>query len=354
MLYRLLILIILVWPFGQLLQLTPIGQVTRLQLLDILVALLSLYLLLRSINRRKIRTDPLLKPLVLFLLTASFSLLLAFFRGAASLNALLYLLRFGAYTSVYFAVRLTEHKKLKNPLIFSAALFIGFGLLQYIVMPDMRFLKNLGFDDHYYRLVGSLLDPNFTGLVLSVLALLVLALGRGKSRLLALVPLTALVLTFSRASFSAFSASLLYLIITKRQLKLLVLFVFLILVLYLVPKPFGEGVNLLRTFSITSRVENQAAALKIFLAHPIIGVGFNTLSTGVDNSFLFVLATTGLLGFSAFVYFLKNVWVISRSNAARAGLIAIFVHSLFNNSFFYTWVLCLFFVLIGHSSKRQL
>src|SRR3989344_442832 len=40
------------------------------------------------------------------------------------------------------------------------------GLFQYWLIPDMRFLAILGWDDHYFRLVSTQFDPNFTGLLL--------------------------------------------------------------------------------------------------------------------------------------------------------------------------------------------
>ena len=43
------------------------------------------------------------------------------------------------------------------------SLIIWFGILQYALVPDLRSLHILGWDDHLNRLAGSFLDPNFTG-----------------------------------------------------------------------------------------------------------------------------------------------------------------------------------------------
>ena len=343
---------ILVWPFGQLLSLTPFGSAFRLQLLDVLAVLLFISLLP---SHRKIAKDPLFKPLALFSLAALLSLVVN--AGSVSLAGLAYFLRFVCYTAFYFALRIAGVKKYARHLLFAAALFLCLGLLQYFLLPDVRFLAYLGFDDHYYRLIGSFLDPNFSGLILAVLVTL-------SSWPLLVVPLIALVLTFSRASFLALAVGLVYLSLTQRRFKLLLTLLLLGLFLYLVPKPFGEGVNLWRTFSIASRWQNQKNAFLLFSQKPIFGHGFNTLkqtgtneipnlTSGVDNSFLFVLVTTGLTGFAAFLYFLKTAFQGIKLSLVKTALVIIFAHSLFNNSLFYSWILALFFLLISQRFKRS-
>ena len=335
---------ILVWPFGQLLSLTPFGSAFRLQLLDVLAVLLFVSLLP---SYRKIAKDPLFKPLALFSLAALLSLVVN--AGSVSLTSLAYFFRFVCYTAFYFAFRIAGVKKYVRHLLFAAALFLGLGLLQYFLLPDVRFLAYLGFDDHYYRLIGSFLDPNFSGLILAILVIL-------SPWPLLVVPLIALVLTFSRASFLALAVGLVYLSLTQRRFKLLLTLLLLGLFLYLVPKPFGEGVNLWRTFSIASRWQNQKNAFLLFSQKPLFGHGFNTLKqtgTGVDNSFLFVLVTTGLTGFAAFFYFLKTAFQGIKLSLVKTALVIIFAHSLFNNSLFYTWILTLFFLLISQRSKRS-
>ncbi|MBI2326329.1 O-antigen ligase family protein [Candidatus Collierbacteria bacterium] len=332
MINLLLIISIFVWPFGQLLQLTPLGSPLHLQSLDIISALLFLSLFISS-SRKKITQDPLFKPLVIFCLVALLS------RGDPA-----YLLRFVSYTSFYFAFRVVEFRRYYPYIVISSMIFMTIGLLQYFILPDTRFLTYLGFDDHYFRLIGSLLDPNFTGLVLVVFILLA-------PKLFFLLPLIALALTFSRASFLSLGVSLIYLAAVKKQFQLLLLLLILGIALYFVPKPFGEGVNLFRTFSIVSRLENQSQALAIFAQNPILGVGFGPRK--IDSSFIFVLTTTGVVGFVSFLVFLKKAWKQTADPLVKAALLVILVHSLFNNSFFYTPVLALFFLLLNFRSSRS-
>lgn len=327
----LIITAILTWPFGQLLQLTFLGSQVHLQLLDVVSALLFLSLLISS--RQKISQDHLFKPLAIFSLIA-----------LLSLGNVVYLGRFISYTSFYFAFRIEGVRKYFRYLLIAAILFLVIGLFQYLLLPDARFLAYLGFDDHYFRLIGSLLDPNFTGLVLVVFTLLA-------PKIFFIIPLLALALTFSRASFLALAVSLIYLSVVKKRFKLLSLLLVLGILIYFVPKPFGEGVNLLRTFSIVSRFENQKQALAIFFENPILGVGFGPRK--IDNSFIFVLATTGIIGFLVFSAFLKKAWQSTADPLAKAALLAILAHSLFNNSFFYPPILALFFLLLNFRPSKS-
>ncbi len=360
---KLLSFVIIFWPFGQLLVLPQINPSVHPAWLDILNLLLLLCLV--YVKRVKLLRDPLNAPLLLFILAACLSLL-------ANLNLLglsttflssLYLLRFVSTLGVYFAVQEINADQLKLAKV-SLFIFLLLGLLQYLFLPDTRFLRSIGFDDHYYRLVGTLFDPNFTGAILAVFSLLLIAKSR---KPLYVIPcLLALALTFSRASYIAFFVGLLTLIILKRQLKFLIAALLLSLTILIIPKPFGEGVNLLRTFSITSRLNNQTKSLELFKQSPILGVGFNSLKFtnqnttivnrvgGVDNSFLFVLTTTGLFGFTSFLFLLFKIGQkLLPHPAFFASYISLLIHSIFNNTLFYLWTLTLLWCMVGLASKRK-
>jgi len=64
----------------------------------------------------------------------------------------------------------------------------------------------------------------------------------------------------------------------------------------------------------------------------------NHAGAGADNSYLFVLATSGTIGLIAFGYLMFSFspwWLMA----------PIMVHSLFNNAWFYPWVIILAFVV---------
>jgi len=151
------------------------------------------------------------------------------------------------------------------------------------------------------------------------------------------------------------------------------LLVFTLTVL-LLPRPGGEGVRLEREASIKARLINWKQSLIIAKDHPFFGVGFNTYryaqknygfleeknwqvshaGAGADSSLLFVLATTGIVGLSAYLLLLKRILdalfsipLSPPSLAAFASLLALLVHSLFANSLFYPWIMGWLWILLG-------
>ncbi|EKD52550.1 MAG: hypothetical protein ACD_61C00308G0003 [uncultured bacterium] len=351
MTYLLLILSLLVWPFGQLLAFSWYGLPFTIYLLDLSVFLLTISIFLHRESGKIVIRDPLFKPLMLFNLLALLSLLfnLRSLPSGGVVYALLYLVRLFIYPSIYFAVKLFPAKKIIRSVIFSFSFFCILGILQYLFFPDMRYLKQVGFDDHYFRLIGSLYDPNFSGVLFAGAALVLIYLGHwhvGVSLILFMA------LTFSRASYLCFSAGLFYLMVKRKQFSLILFLAGLLGIIWLTPKPFGEGVNLLRTFSIFSRFDSWSMGVELFLKKPIFGWGYNTLRslTGaryqIDNSYLYVLATTGLLGLLAFINLIRRSFS-GLTYSQRIFIFTILLHSLFNNSFFYIWINYSFWLVLA-------
>lgn len=348
---------ILVWPFGHLLDIEPFRLNFALSSLDVLVIaifLLSLPGLLAK--RKKIFKDKFFKPMLVFLAIATLSLLtrLPFLGMGQWGKPLLYLARLLLYFAVYFSLRLTSAKKYLDYAKVSLVTFVVLGLVQYIFSPDMSFLKYLGFDDHYYRLIGPLFDPNFTGALLSSLSILLIAKKRTAIGIFLLIPLA---LTYSRASYFSFLLPFLIFAIAEKRFILLSLTAIPVVAYLLSPKPAGEGVNLLRTYSIFSRFGSWSEGLKLFLKKPLLGWGFNTLvgpngRVGIDNSYIFTLATTGLAGLTALSNFLYQVYK-DIAFPERLAILALLIHALFNNTLFFPWVMA-YFVLLLFMSERPL
>jgi len=153
-------------------------------------------------------------------------------------------------------------------------------------------------------------------------------------------------------------------LVLKKQFKILLIglicFFFLI---FLLPKPTGEGVDLLRTRTGQVKLENYRQSISIIKANLILGVGFNTIrseyfrrgylsdkdvdishsGSGADNSFLFVFATTGIFGFMAFltIYFtLLKETIVKKNTFLVTTLVCLIISAFFINSLFYPWILC--------------
>lgn len=353
-------------------------------LTDLLVGISALFLLIYLLKRKKkLTTTPVLIQLGIFLLVAIMSIIISpvdldIYERVVSV---LYLVRYIAYFTIYLtAGALLEKKVITGDFVFKLSLAIGLvlilgGWIQYFWYPDLRNLSYLGWDPHYKRIFSSFLDPNYLGLIYVFIFIILIHIKVKKiARWIACaLVILSLAFTYSRSSYLAFiSAISFYGFKSKNSSKYFSLaFVFLILAIVYLPRPGGEGVRLERLFSVTERINNWKNALTISFNNPILGVGFNTLryaqkkydflphdwltshsAAGVDNSFLFVLATTGIVGLIAFVLLLLKLYQAS-TVFGKAILLSSTIHSLFLNSLFYPWIMVFMWTLLAVDHFHQ-
>ncbi|MEK7061057.1 MAG: O-antigen ligase family protein [Patescibacteria group bacterium] len=332
---------LILFPFGKIIK---IGQINPI---DIVVFLGAITVIIKRYKYPKYFNN--------FLLVALFSYLLSVFiiKNSQVAVGFLYLVRLTAY--LYFCLFLKgfkDKKLLINSLLSLSLVSAFFGWFQYFIYPDLTSLKYLGWDDHLYRLAGTFLDPGFTSLIIVFGA--ILSFIKKKYLLLAFFIIT-LAFTYSRAGYLAFAVSLFLasLIFKKFKIFLISIASFLI-VIFLLPTPAGEGVNLARTYSISSRLENYQETFEIFKKSPVFGVGFNNIClykgstdshscSGSDSSLLLILATTGTVGFIVFVSSISKILLnLNKGFYSKTFLVilsAVFIHSLFVNSLFYPWIM---------------
>lgn len=243
------------------------------------------------------------------------------------------------------------------------------GLIQYVAIPDVRVLRFIGWDDHYLRIVSTLLDPSFTGIIVLIGFLISLQCFVKKRSihivLIAIVHFTALLLTYSRASFVALGAALIFLALQYRTLRKGAFLIFCVGIVGVIvlPRPASEGARLERFASVRARVINTVQGIQqLSPITLLIGNGWyltnadrqpnNTItaishSSSPDNSFLHVLQSAGIggliaLGISGYALFRS-----SKSLSLRTSLVAITVASSMNQVLFYPWILLILFQLIA-------
>lgn len=340
----------ILWP---LLFLTmAFGQLQRfgsVYLHDLVVVLLLL------VNCRRLR---LWRPVLWFGLAGLVSLALAAFRLPFNQVAIgsLYLWRFLTYSLL---TGLTVDRRY---LLFFSSAVAGLGLVQYRFFPDTRWLAASGWDDHYYRLISPLLDPNFTGIIL-VLGLVLVYFTYPRSWPLYWLHLTALLLTYSRSSYLALFAAVAAVIFIKRKFIYLVFIGLFLLFLLFLPRPGGEGVKLERLTSARQRLSNYQLGRELWRQSPVVGLGFNTLrfyrdnpasrsAPGLDSSLMLVAVTTGVVGLAAYLNLLFGLWQ-SGGDAVKTSLTALLVHSLFVNSLFYSFIMVWLFSLATVYGSRK-
>lgn len=385
LLKKIFIFLIFLFPFGEVIR-VDLGNGIIAKPLDVGAGLMVFMWLTFKLKRREtMRQKYILFPILLFSSIGFFSLLINY--SSLSFNqflvSLMYLLRWIVYAGVFFAVSDFDEdfkKKISNLLIGIGSLVVVLGYLQYFFYPSLRNLYYLGWDEHMHRMFSTFLDPNFAGafFVLFFLFLLILLLKKKNILigLLVILTLGGVFLTFSRSALIMLiiSSSLLFVLMNKK-IWIAVLLGIIILVLSASSKYFSiENINLFRIVSSEARLETAKNAIRIIQNHPVFGVGFNAYKyaqldygfrndkaavmshadAGADNSFLFVLATTGIVGFILYLFlwfrilkynFKNNPLILSSS-------IGIFASSLFINSMFYTYIMFWLWVIMGLKENK--
>lgn len=265
---------------------------------------------------------------------------------------------------------------IRGMVFLTTLLMTSWGILQYLFLPDVRFLHTFGWDDHYYRLIGPLLDPNFAGLLSVITLYYWQSLQVGLRTIFGtkypfaikylftirlfvwVVTIVALGMTFSRSSWLAFGGSLFFLSIWPKahqtfSLKIVSGWLVGLLAVYmLLPKPTGEGVDITRTSTITARStasQQQLAnwqpldwiigkgAFNVRLSLPTKGENVlpNTANQP-DNLLIQILGSVGIGGMLLLLWLVwatrkfwqkLDVWLIG-------ALVATLIHAQFNNSLF--------------------
>ncbi|MDO8658660.1 MAG: O-antigen ligase family protein [Candidatus Levybacteria bacterium] len=396
------IISLLFFPFGEIIRL-QFNNGAAIVLNDIGIGLLNAIWLIVLFKKRKIANSYLIKPFLIFTLICLLSLIinLRFLNISEFIVSFLYLLRWVFYINILFIASGFDklfRNKIKLLMVFLGISVVFGGYIQFFFYPDLRNLYYLGWDEHLYRMFSSFLDPNFAGVFFVLYFIFLLGLifekwGKIKpvkmSLLMFFLILTfgGVFLTYSRSAYiMLLVACLTFLILVKKclpampckawqagKLMIGVISFFAIITLLLFATSRSEGTNLLRSASTEARAYSAAKALIIIKENPFLGVGFNAYryaqyrygflkkdskinnhsGSGTDNSFLFVLATTGIAGFISFIYIwykiIKNEFEHYNifSIVIITSIFSIFAGSLFINSLFYPFIMQWLWILIG-------
>lgn len=321
------------------------------------------------------------KKIQLFIYITAFSLIINLLQNFDNI-LILYICRLITYVLFGFSLAFLikeknidlEYFKFQTFSVGLFSLFLGF--LQFIFIKDTRFLAILGWDDHYARLIGPYFDPGFTGIIFLITLMVGLSSEYLKNKKLQLFLILffiwGIILTFSRASYLATITSFATFSVLKiKNLKNQILLkkigigtlVFFLMIL-LAPKPWGEGVNLLRTSTITARISAATQQIqKLSFKTVVIGNGLfsekNSLTYSIknnseisipshsrvpDNIFLNIFLSTGIFGLIIFIILL-NDWgkaFLKRNIYLFAIFVGLLIHTQFSNSVLQPFVLLLF------------
>lgn len=356
----LLILISVAFSLGQLGRISFYNQQINVYVYELFLTIFLLFLFLKYQLRPIGKLWAESKSLHFFILALVISFVLGIPDYSVSENfvGLLYLFRLIAYLFywIYFSYWLKrENKSAFLSKAFEIIIFLTIVTtgLQYLFYPDLRNLIYQGWDPHLYRTFGVFFDTGIAGSIFGIMMFF------SKNLLVKGVFLLFLILSFSRSVYLSIFATISYLFFTGKEFKKILLYLILGLILILVvPKPSGEGVNLLRTYSIISRAQDNQLGWKLFENKPLLGYGYNRIrfvkndlyshsGSAFSSSFLTMLVAGGLIGFSGWIYFLKFLW--QKYKRYRGILLFLSVVSLFDNIILHPFILFLLLTILSDS-----
>lgn len=287
-----------------------------------------------SVTKEALPEDYSYKYFFLFVIGSLFSVVFAKNLSTSVVTYITYIsLLFLYIVSRYFLRNIEDIQKVLNYLFIATFLTSAYVVFTTSIEDSDRFSGGVG-DANAYALYILVLIP---------LAIYRIMGSKGIYRLLywgCLASFLALlVLTGSRAGVLGFlgAAGVLILYYIGRRLKqVLALITVLVVILYFfVPESYWYRVSTIKNsesdYSIQVRLENYKVALKMFLDHPVVGVGIHNFKDYrrdyglpkeyiVHNSYLEVLAGGGLLSFIPFSLILLSIWkkLITKNNYDRS------------------------------------
>jgi hypothetical protein len=281
--------------------------------------------------------------------------------------SLLYLFRlifyflFFTYAVGFFRTH-HKHDEVMPVLGLSVILIVIGGFVQYVFYPDLRNLFYLGWDPHLNRMFGTFLEPVvYAAIIGASVHFLFLAKNMEHIKwrpVAAGLLLLAFFLTYSRAAIGAlFFTMMPYLFNKKIMMTLLIGVVVVVSTLTLYRKE-GEGVNLLRTSTVSSRMESYREGLSMWRKDPLFGIGYNRIkyekrnewndnhaAASFHSSFLMMLVTGGSIGLGLF---LGSLYEISRvSRYALFAVVFLSAISLFDNILLHPFILFFLFLTVA-------
>lgn len=313
---------------------------------------------------------------------------------AALVTSTAYLLRWLTYFGLYLVVRDLANETIRRQwwraLEMGALVIAAFGLVQSAFLPNFAQLVYPSaelytqWDPQGHRLVSTFLDPNLVGGFLLLVFLQQVGIFSTTDRSdpdgqklwrLALIAI-AMLLTVSRGTALAAGVGVLAIVaaargIPRRGTRALAIAGLLALPVLPLAIALAWSTNKfnLADPSALARFIDWAQAARVFLDHPVLGIGFNTYgfvqksvydfkdwtasSFGLGGGLLFIATLTGTLGLALYSLLLgltlrglrQSFWH-TKSPSARGlalglfgGIPALLVHSLFTNSLLYPMIL---------------
>ena len=211
-----------------------------------------------------------------------------------NLVAFLYIFRIAALGAYAYFVMPQITKAQALSCIRILALLVPFiAILQYTLLPDLRFLAAYGWDPHMYRAVGTIFDPPLIGSLFGMLLMWsIVHMSARQSRgewwrtwSTMIVLYVATIFLFSRSTYLAVLFSVLAFLIKRKKWALsavwVILFALSVVIAPLTIPSYStlESAKIIRTSTVSSRSIEIKNGLIAFINHPVWGIGYNRVLT---------------------------------------------------------------------------
>ncbi|MFH1088619.1 MAG: O-antigen ligase family protein [Patescibacteria group bacterium] len=367
-----------------------VGKASILDLAVLVMVLLGLWQLRHS---KLTRLPLIIWSAGLFILLATISLLgsLRMINLPEMLVSGLFLVRWVVYAGLFiwaYALNRAQRNSTFNFIGVTLGLVVLLGLVQLIIFPNLGFWERLGWDPHQNRLVSTFLDPNLLGGFLVVGLVIPLRQWFNPSTktrwrwlwlLIIILINLAVFLTYSRSALLALIVF--WLIVGWRYWRVALMGLLLVGLVVLISPRLQTRVGGIFNIDVTAqhRLDSWQDALTIIKQEPILGVGYNTLPytkarfiyqpqsraySGFDSSLLTIATTTGALGLAAYLGMVMMILIglikiiLAKRQFLALGVLAstmaLIVNSLFVNSWLYTPVLALWWVILGLALSKNI
>jgi len=329
------------------------------------------------------------KIFLFFVLVNSVSLIISYFSLKLEvLTGVIHFLRlliyFSLYPSIYLFINKVSKVKLVDLLVVIGGLVSVLGIIQLILIPDIGFLAQYGWDPHRNRLVSTWLDPNFlSGFLILSLASLLSQLNsklNSKDRKIAQIGLLAIIvfgilLTFSRSGLVSLTV-LVFLVGIRFYRKTLIVAILAVVIFAVSFAPIRTRLLGIINPDITAsaRLVSWSESIRIGVISPIIGVGYNNYSFyknntnnteqknssfGADSTILLIFSTTGVLGLFSFIgLFIYSIIKGFRTRTKESYIfssviLALIIGSNFNNLLLYPLIIPSYLVILAVLNERK-
>lgn len=384
---------------------------------DILVLyILALWLIRELLGRKPLYGSKAIKYVLPFLVCMIFSICIGSIKYNYSYKdiivAVSYIFRWVGYSGLCLviadSVRELKHvRKIVNLVLAAIVLLCCLGFLQVIIFPRMEdlvnrfpFIARFGYDPHEGRLVSTFLDPNLLGAFLNLSMGLIVGLyiydkkRRNIYILSGFLVLAAIFFTFSRGTLLSLIMGILWLTVFKYPKLLIPLSGAMVAsiplftrvwdrVFELFDSSAGYALNLgLFTIylepSAYARIISYQECIAVISKNLLFGVGYNAYGAaksielssevlaissyyGADSTLLLILATTGIVGLSVYLYNIVSALYLASSSLRNSsddiikavslgmifGYITLLSSSQTTNALLYPFILQLLNILLG-------